>query len=140
MKKQIFYKVVQKDEFGNWRSSSTPPDHPLCLHYPESEWVYPSLKRSKLFVFSNLECAFHFVKALRLNSFVFECHVKNPKMLLCMYDPHYGVDLKNAEFFWKWFNAKNQWNDSIPMAYPPEGTYAVSAVKLLNIYGTTPKK
>jgi len=129
-KQELFYKVVQKDHEGNWRSAFVTGK--LSLVYKEKKWTYPVIKNSKIFVFQDIYCAISFGKVIKLDPIIiFECLAKKPEEIAYVCNTRYV--LENAKKFWQSPSLLGRGPD---ISLSPPGSMTASAIKLIKIYGT----
>ena len=79
----MYYKIVHPKNGSFWSTNYAPINENVefgtCLEYVPYIWTFPKIKRSKLFIFSNLEHAIQFYKRGYRDKTIFECKAINPK-------------------------------------------------------------
>jgi len=82
MNNKRYYKVVSPDLQScrlNSKFMENDTIKNFTVQYEIDEWVYPRLKHSKLFVFSDLHSALSFIMGIEYQKDqIYECEIKNP--------------------------------------------------------------
>lgn len=96
----------------------------MSIKYNIGEWTHPIIKKTKLFVFNNLEDAKNLIKREKYGYSIYECEVINPK--------EYGpVNIGNTEDLLKAIKQKKKYRHLINRCDLPNGTIFCDAVKLI---------
>lgn len=123
---QIFYKVVQRNTLASYNVGHNPYyiESGLSIRYSIGDWTYPKVKRTKLFVFKDLQAARNLVGRDKSYYSIYSCEVKNPK--------DYGpVNINNTEVLLEAIKNKKKYKHLINMKSVPDGTIFCDAVKLI---------
>lgn len=120
-----YYKVVWKNPDESLQSICRSIPSRYLVKYEIGKWAYPSVPKTRLFVFKNLADAELFVSKSQFLQApqIFECEVKNPAIVR-----NIGRMLCFAEFWRKKWSKKSTLEYSME---PPYNTYSASAVKLI---------
>lgn len=122
----IFYKVVQRHTLASYNVGHNPYyiESGLSIRYAIGNWTYPKIKRTKLFVFKDLEAAKKIVGRDKSHYSIYSCEVKNPK--------DYGpVNVYDSENLLQAIKNKKKYKHLINMKFVPGGTIFCDAVKLI---------
>jgi len=128
---KYYYKVVHEGRKTKKLKSLVVIGKPAIV-YKQKVWIYPTIKKSKIFVFQTFHAAVNFRgKAAvsfreRENGKIFRCIVKKPRKIRNILPPASSI----AEFrdFWKYY-AKEK--GCLGSYIAPHQTFVVDAVKLL---------
>ncbi len=101
-----YYKVVTEDLRSYLCGEN--PNFPYFVQYKLNKWAGPTLKDSKLFVFSSLRAAKKWVHNYtckkgfpRCKTVIYECKVKNPSIPKYIQEIGIGNLLEYIALFWK---------------------------------------
>lgn len=120
---KYYYKVVHEVPKTKKLKSLVVTGKPAIV-YKQKVWIYPTIKKSKIFVFQTFHAAVSFRE--RENGKIFRCIVKKTRKIRNILPPASSI----AEFrdFWKYYaKEKGCYGNFIA----PHQTFVVDAVKLL---------
>jgi hypothetical protein len=122
---KYFYKVIHKNRKTKELKSAVITGKPAVV-YKQKVWTYPTIKKSKLFVFQTLHAAVSF-RECDEDEKIFRCLVKKPRKIRNIMS--YTSSIADFREFWNCYaKEKKCFGSNIP----PCQTFVVDAVKLID--------